>query len=158
MTGPELWKGALELFSALGTVGAAWVGWRLYQLQKSLEDAKKPKVTVWFNPTANGLGLFSFVNLGQASLLVHKLDVIAGANIHAIEVVDMQSGVPVSHNSESPFVRDIVFLPNQPFILMAYSGPNKPSQFQVRLMYYDNRFEFLDIDTGKYGPYLLKGY
>jgi hypothetical protein len=153
--------------SGLAAAATGFVSWRIYQLQKTVEDAKSPQVHIWYSGTKKLLprlsAEFSFANLGQTPLLIRRLRIL-GNNAQAIPIAIAElhreplerdrsySQTSLKFNQE---VIDVILEPGKVQIL---SFEIETSQMKVEVMYYDNSFEFVDVDTANLGgKYVLTG-
>lgn len=148
---------------------AAWRMWRVSQnthsLQASVENAKKPIVHIWYNrhSIADGktIGTFTLVNIGGSPLPIRTLRVLFGPekqgqateiSAHTI-IEDKKVRIGLRHSNQE--ITDLILQPNQlSFVEIVLQG----SQCRFEAMYYDNSFEFIEIDTANLGgKYILTG-
>lgn len=160
--------------SAIATVVSALAAWRMWNvskdtlsLQASVEEAKKPLVHIWYNRhnIADGktIGAFTLVNIGGSPLPIRTLRILFGpekqgqaTEIAAYTVVE-EKKVPIGIRiwSSRQEITDLILPPNQlSFVEVVLQG----NQCRFEVMYYDNSFEFIEIDTSNLGgKYILTG-
>lgn len=158
--------------SAIATAISAVAAWRMWKvsqstlsLQSSLETATKPLVHIWYNchSIADGktIGMFTLVNIGGSPLPIRTLRVLFGTErqgqgteltAHTI-IEDKKVRIGLRHSAQE--ITDIILQPNQLcFVEIVLQG----SQCRFEVMYYDNSFEFIEIDTSNLGgKYILTG-
>lgn len=174
MSGLIDWSAWVTAIATVVSSGVAYFMWRvsqkLYNLQKSVEAAKEPKVHIWFNGqmmlTPKVISSLSIVNVGQTALPIRTLRII-GQDGQAMKFLfsdELHGAHPKKVNREMveqnlggmPQVdTDIILHPNTIYqvFFQIQSG-----QFKVEVMYYDNSFEFIEIDTSNLGgKYILTG-
>lgn len=156
--------------TAIASVISAVTAWRMWKvsqntlsLQASVENAKMPLVHIWYNRhnISNGkaIGTFTLVNIGGSPLPIRTLRVLFGPEKqgqateisgHTI-IEDKKSRIGLRHSNQE--ITDLILQPNQlSFIEIVLQG----SQCRFEVMYYDNSFEFIDIDTSNLGgKYIL---
>jgi hypothetical protein len=148
---------------------AAWRMWKVSQntlrLQASVENARKPLVHIWYNShsIADGktIGTFTLVNIGGSPLPVRTLRVLFGPEKqgHATElsahtiIEEKKARIGLRHSNQA--ITDLILQPNQlSFVEIVLQG----SQCRFEVMYYDNSFEFIEIETSNLGgKYILTG-
>lgn len=143
------------------------VSQKLYNLQESVEELKKPLVHIWYNQhgIADGktIGSFTLASIGGSPLPIRRMRVLFGPERHgqATEIaaftINHDKKIPISLNlsSSRQEIADIILQPNQlSFVEIVLQG----SQLRFEVMYYDNSFEFIEIDTSNLGgKYVLTG-
>jgi hypothetical protein len=164
------------LIAALASVVSAFAAWRMWKvsesthsLQASVERARKPLVNLWWNglilQAPKQIGSMSVVNTGATALLIRTLRIL-GPNGQAISFLFSQREERKHPTEEilgniddlqnyAQVATDLVIQPNEIYRVLfpAYS-----SQFKIEAMYYDNTFEFIEIDTSNLGgKYILTG-
>lgn len=153
---------------------AAWRMWKVSEstlsLQASVEQSKEPKVHVWFNGqmsvTPKVISSLSIVNIGQTALPLRTLRLI-GQNGQAMKFLfsdELHGAHPKKVNKEMVEQRlggmpqvdtDIILHPNTIYQVFFEI---ESGQFKIEVMYYDNSFEFIEIDTSNLGgKYILTG-
>ena len=164
---------AATIVSAVATVVSAVAAWRMWKvsqsnlnLQVSVESAKKPLVHIWYNrhSIADGktIGTFTLVNIGGSPLPIRTLRVLFGPEkqgqateltAHTI-IEDKKARIGLRHSNQE--ITDLILQPNQlSFVEIVLQG----SQLRFEVMYYDNSFEFIEIDTSNLGgKYILTGH
>jgi hypothetical protein len=160
--------------SAAATVVSALAAWRMWMvsqstlnLQASVEEARKPLVHIWYNQhgIADGktIGSFTLASIGGSPLPIRRMRVLFGPEKEgqATEI----AACTINHDNKIPIVlnltnsrqeiTDIILQPNQlSFVEIVLQG----SQLRFEVMYYDNSFEFIEIDTSNLGgKYILTG-
>ena len=152
--------------SALGAVISGYIAFKVYHLDKRVSDEGKARVSVWFDnslETFDGvLGELTFINLGKESLPVRKITFLFGnpeKRVNSIITNDIQGSVQnfgSIHYSDSQ--ENLIFEHNKIVKLLLSSKDEWPTQFKIRAMYYDNTFEFINVDTSNLGgKYFLTG-
>lgn len=153
--------------SGVAAVATGYVSWRIFQLQKTVEDAKKPLVHIWYNGTKKLLpklsAELSFANLGSTALLVRKIRLLGNDGqampIALIRAEQLPQHRDRSYTQTSPKheqeIVNVVFGPSE---IAGLSFEIEAGQMKVEVMYYDNSFEFVEIDTSNLGgKYTLTG-
>jgi len=141
-------EAVISTFSSLGTVGAFWASYRLYRLQQTVENAKKPDVKIWFrqgSPQEGNLGILTFVNLGEKALPVKELVVVDGEGTvrHTLQ-----------RNGEQ--ITDwLVTMGEVHTVTVHPTGGTVGRMLKLRAHFYTGKFQFVDIDTTWLGPYRL---
>ena len=134
-------------------------------LEDRIESAKKPLVHIWYNRhnIADGktIGAFTMVNIGGSPLPIRTMRVLFGpekqgqtTEIAAYTILeDKKARIGLRHTNQD--ITDLILQPNQlNFVEIVLQG----SQCRFEVMYYDNSFEFLEIDTSDLGGrYILTG-
>lgn len=155
--------------SAFAAIAMWQVSKKLYNLQLSVEKSREPHVNIWFNgeeiQAPKVISSLSLVNLGSSAMRIRTLRLL-GANGQAMNFkfaeksqtthyVEKYQEIMKDISSYSQRETDIILLPNITY--QAFVGIQS-GQFKVEAMYYDNSFEFLDIDTSNLGgKYVLTG-
>lgn len=153
--------------AGLAALATGYVSWRIYQLQKTVEDGKMPLVHIWHNGTKKLLpklsAEMSFANLGATPLLARRLRLL-GNDGQAMPIALIYPERPPqlrdrSYTQSSPKCEseavDVVFEHGK---VQGVSYESEVSQLRVEVMYYDNSFEFIDVDTSNLGgKYTLTG-
>lgn len=168
------WSAWVTAIATVVSTVVAYLMWRvsekLYGLQASVEKTKEPKVHIWFNGqimlTPKVVSSLSIVNIGQTALPIRNLRLI-GPDSQAMKFLfssDLHGAHPKKINKEMveqnfagmPQVdTDIILHPNAIYQVFF---PIESGQFKIEVMYYDNRFEFVEIDTSNLGgKYILTG-
>jgi len=128
---------------------------KLYNLQKSIEDSKKTLVHIWCNSNKN----LTLINLGKQSLPIRTLRLLEGKRSSYNRNIDFTLIKAREENDQEPKL----FLSNRDILLIhekIYNLNLKQEQLQMtfEVMYYDNSFEFVEIDTSNLGgKYILTG-
>lgn len=167
------WSAWITAIAAITSTVVAYFMWRvsqkLYDLQASVEKSKEAKVNVWFNGSEilapKVITSMSFVNMGEQPMRIRTLRLIAlngqAMKFKLIEksepahYVEKYQSIVDSLPSYSQQATDIIFMPNT--IYQAFIGIES-GQFKIEAMYYDNTFEFIEIDTSNLGgKYILTG-
>lgn len=163
--------------TAIASAVSAWAAYAMWRvsrstlnLQASVEKAKEPKVHIWFNGqimlTPKVVSSLSIVNIGQTALPIRTLRLVGpdGQAMRFLFSNELHGAHPKKINKEMveqnlagmPQVdADIILHPNTIYqvFFQIQSG-----QFKVEVMYYDNSFEFIEIDTSNLGgKYILTG-
>lgn len=163
---------AATVVSAIAATFSSLAAWRMWKvskntlnLQASLENAKKPLVHIWYNrhTIADGktIGTFTLVNIGGSPLPIRTLRVLFGPEkqgqakdltAHTI-IEDKKVRIGLRHSNQE--ITDLILQPNQlGFVEIVLQG----NQCRFEVMYYDNSFEFIEIDTSILGgKYILTG-
>ncbi len=163
------WSAWVTAIATVVSTGVAYFVWRvsqkLYDLQTSVEKAKRPLVHIWYNrhSIADGktIGTFTLVNIGGSPLPIRTLRVLFGPekqgqatelSAHRI-VEDKKARIGLRHSNQE--ITDLILQPNQlSFVEIVLQG----NQCRFEVMYYDNSFEFIEIDTSNLGgKYILTG-
>jgi hypothetical protein len=122
------------------------------------------KVRVSLTPKVSSS--LSFVNIGQTALPIRSLRILGqdgqalrflfSDELHGSHPKKIDKEVAVARLSGMPQLdTDIILLPNT--IYKAFFEIQS-GQFKIETMYYDNSFEFLEIDTSVIGgEYILTG-
>lgn len=152
---------------------AAWRMWKVsestHSLQATVESAKKPLVHVWYNGpqslTPKVYGGMTLINIGKESLPVRRLRILGNdrqplrfklldptlLKVKRYSPEDLEKYQP-KFNQETT---DFVLAPTEIF---QTSIEIESSQLTLEFMYYDNSFEFIEIDTSNLGgKYILTG-
>ena len=137
-----------SFLSAGGTIGAFWVSYRLYRLQREVERSRSSKVSFWFeaNPHFGGemVGTLVFVNLGGAALPIKKID------------IPNDRGLDYRFNFSGAAAKVFIFKPNEPQHLAIVSSGNTYTQFAVRFQFFDGEIRTVHVDTAILGPYQIE--
>lgn len=168
------WSSWVTAIATAVSTGVAYFMWRvshkLYDLQISVEKAKEPKVHIWYNGqlmiTPKVISSLSIANIGQTALPIRTLRLI-GLDGQAMKFLlsnELHGAHPKKINKElveqslagMPQVdTDIILHPNTIYQIFFQI---ESGQFKIEVMYYDNSFEFIDIDTTNLGgKYILTG-
>lgn len=164
--------------TAIASAVSAWAAyamWRvsrsLYHLQASVEEARKPLVHIWVNNVIFGseqkeTASVSLINIGRTPLPIRTLRLL-GQDGQAMQFMlsdkfcgwstaQLKNEITVfDFSAMSQTETDLVLLPN---IIHQAFFQNRFSQIKVEVMYYDNSFEFIEIDTSNLGgKYILTG-
>jgi hypothetical protein len=162
----SIWVTAIaSVFSA----GAAYAMWRVSRntlnLQASVEDAKKPSVQLWLNPNKDETtGHLTIVNIGGTTMPIRSLRIL-GNNGQAVSfsvdvrkegvrVIDQRTAMIEALASTTHQKFDLLLEPN---IVYRTKFAIDTTQPKIEIMYYDNSFEFIQLDTSKLGPYTITG-
>tara|TARA_R110002049_G_scaffold209537_1_gene380430 strand:- start:816 stop:1307 length:492 start_codon:yes stop_codon:yes gene_type:complete len=140
---------------------AAWAMWRvsknLYALQKSIEESKKPIVHFW----CDNNNLLTLANIGKEPLPIRTIRVLKGLrsttqDISYFTLSNLKKGqVAILSENYSQVSVNCIIEPNQLYQIMI---KEELLQLTIEVMYYDNSFEFLEIDTSILGgKYILTG-
>jgi hypothetical protein len=167
---------SITTLSTVVSAGAAIASWKVAQsllrLQNAVEADRKlqenPLVQIWFDNSGQTFegsqGELSIINLGGRSLAIRTLDVIHGgpANEKRLLMFIKVKASGVSFDLDgSKFtdkIRDLVLKSDLVHEILLKSPEGFPSQFKIRVMYYDNSFETVDVDTANLGgKYVLTG-
>jgi hypothetical protein len=150
--------------TAIATAISAWAAyamWKvsksLYDLQSSVESSKEPKIHFWCNSNKH----FTLLNLGKEPLAIRTLRVLTGLRsptqqnvLFKFEQMKKDDQGYITGNSNE-FPKDIILNPNKLYQIMLQ---DEMPQLTIEAMYYDNSFEFLEIDTSILGgKYILTG-
>lgn len=168
------WSAWFTAIASVVSTGVAYFMWRvsqkLYSLQASVDAAKGPKVHIWFNGqmmlTPKVISSLSIVNIGQTALPLRTLRLIGqdGQPMKFLFSDELHGAHPKKVNKEMVEQNlggrpqsdtDIILHPNTIYqvFFQIQSG-----QFKIEVMYYDNSFEFIEIDTSNLGgKYILTG-
>lgn len=159
--------------SAVSAV-ASWQMWQVskntLKLQESIESVNSPKVYIWFNgqiaPPPKIIYSLSFVNIGKTALPIRTLRILAQNGqatrcLFSDQTQDL-SGKAILAKMQLHFNSgnqskdtDIILSPN--LVYQAFFEIES-SQFKIEVMFYDNSFEFIEIDTSNLGgKYILTG-
>lgn len=158
-------------FAAIISAFAAFATWRvskrLYGLQNSIEEAKRPLVHIWYDGTKEltpkVTATLTFVNLGSTPLLLRTLRLIAAngqaSQIALLPIESKSDKRDRSYTSTSlKYTQELTDLIFNPSVAQHISLQIESSQFKVEAMYYDNSFEFVPIDNSRLGGnYILSG-
>lgn len=155
---------SLLLITAISSFGSAlsacamWkVSKNLYNLQLSAENSKEPKIHFWCNSNKH----LTLLNVGKEPLAIRTLRVLTGLRSPTQQNVLFEfeqmkkddQGYITGNNNEFP--KDIILNPNRLYQIVIQ---DEMSQLTIEAMYYDNTFEFLEIDTSILGgKYILTG-
>lgn len=160
--------------SAIATIISALAAWRMWKvskstldLQASVENAKKPLIHIWFNGEEIQAPVkvfsLSLVNLGQTSMPIRKIRVLNSSGVTQFQFLEKNSkqkyvekyqAIMKNLSSYQNEVVDLILLPSIIYQLMV----RVQGQFKIEAMYYDNSFEFIEIDTSYLGgKYILTG-
>lgn len=158
------WSAWITAIATVVSTGVGYFVWlvsqNLYDLQKSVEEAKNPKVHFW----CNGTNSINVINIGKESMPIRRLRFLDGyrsttqKHIHFnfrslnTESSDSEKNIPSAKHSE---LTNVIFSPNDIHEAWFDYGYG---QLTVEVMYYDNSFEFIEIDTSNLGgKYILTG-
>lgn len=168
------WSAWVTATATVVSTGVGYFVWRvsknLYDLQASAEKSKEPKVHIWFNGqislTPKVISSLSIVNIGQTALPIRTLRLL-GQNGQAMKFLfsdELHGAHPKKVNKEMVDQRlggmpqvdtDIILHPNTIYQVFFEI---ESGQFKIEVMYYDNSFEFIEIDTSNLGgKYILTG-
>lgn len=153
-----------EWISAVGALISGYIAYKVYILDKKVSEASKPRVSIWhsvdFQDFDGILGVLTFINLGKESLPTREIAFVYDSPEKRIDsiLVENISSTPslgvIYESSQS----DLIFETNKPVKVLLRSQKDWPTQFKIRVMYYDGSFEFIDIDTSNLGgKYVLTG-
>lgn len=155
-----------EWVSAIGALISGYIAYKVFLLDKKVSEGAKPRVSIWFDnshQTFDGiLGELTFINLGKEGLPVRALTFLYGnpeSRIHSALSESLLNSTQINNTSNySDSQNDLIFENNQIIKYTLLSERDWPTQFSVRAMYYDNTFEFIQIDTANLGgKYILIG-
>ena len=132
--------------------------------QKAAEGAS-PLIHIWYNRhqlSGNSMiGVFTLLNTGGSPLAIRTLRILSGSvnQGQALEIaahaVKDEKSVAVGRTSSKQELVDLVIVPNE---LTKVEMRLEASQVRFEVMYYDNSFEFVEIDTSILGgKYRLTG-
>lgn len=158
------WSAWVTAIATVVSAGIAYFMWlvsqSLFNLQKSVESAKNPKVHFW----CNGTNSINVINIGKQSLPIRRLRFLEGYrsptqkhiqfNFRSLNSVssDSEKNIASARLSE---LTNLIFNPNDIHEAWFDFGYG---QLTVEVMYYDNSFEFIEIDTSNLGgKYILTG-
>lgn len=156
------WSSWVTAISTVVSTGVGYFVWRisqkLYDLQKSVEESKNPKVHFW----CNGTNSINIINIGKESLPIRRLRFLEGYrsasqkhiqfNFKSLKIESSDSEKNITSASELP---NLIINLNDIYEAWFDLGYG---QLTVEIMYYDNSFEFIEIDTSKLGgEYILTG-
>lgn len=170
MNSLSVWVSAIASFiSAV----AAWKMWKVSEstlsLQASVEDAKKPLVHVWYNGTQSltpkVYGGMTFINIGKESLPIRRLRILGnsrqplGFKLLDPTLLKVKRYSPKDLDKYQPkFEQEATDFVLPPTEIFQSSIEIDSSQLTIEVMYYDNGFEFIEIDTSNLGgKYILTG-
>lgn len=161
---------------AIASVVSAWAAWQMWKvsrnslnLQASVENTKKPLVHVWYNGTQNltpkVFGGMTFINIGKESLPVRRLRILGngrqplGFKLLDPTLLKVKRYSPEDLDKYQPkFEQEAIDFVLSPTDIFQTSVEIDSSQLVLEVMYYDNSFEFIDIDTSNLGgKYILTG-
>ncbi len=167
---------AATLVSAVATVVSAIAALRMWKvsqntlsLQASVENTKKPLVHVWYNGTQNltpkVFGGMTFINIGKESLPVRRLRILGngrqpiGFKLLDPTMLKVKRYSPEDLDKYQPkFEQEALDFVLSPTEIFQTSVEIDSSQLVLEAMYYDNTFEFIEIDTSNLGgKYILTG-
>lgn len=147
-----------EWLSGIGAIASTYIALKVYWLDKKSKEENEPKVHVWCNRN----NLFSLVNLGKESLPIRELQILEG-----YRTSKGQNIIPFTFNrldkdgsgqlSDEYFYKatNCIIEANHPYTILLEREVN---QLTIQAMYYDNTFEWLNIDTSILGGgYILTG-
>lgn len=158
------WSAWVTAIATVVSAGVAFFMWRvsqsLYDLQKSVEEAKNAKVHFWCNGTTS----INVINIGKEPLPIRRLRFLEGYraptqkhiqfNFRSLnsESNDSEKNIASARHSE---LTNLIFNTNDIHEAWFDFGYG---QLTVEVMYYDNSFEFIEIDTSSLGgKYILTG-
>lgn len=160
-------KGRLtEWLSAIGALISGYIAYKVFLLDEKVSEGAKPRVSIWFDnsyQTFDGiLGELTFINLGKESLPIRTLTFLYGNpenRIHSALSDSLLNSTQINNSANfSNSKNDLIFKNNQIIKYTLLSESDWPNQFSIRAMYYDNTFEFIQIDTSNLGgKYILTG-
>jgi hypothetical protein len=158
MSDLSIWVTAIASAISAWAACAMWkVSRNLYDLQSSVESSREPKIHFWCNNNKH----LTLLNVGKEPLAIRTLRVLTGLRSPIQQSIQFKFeemkkddlGYITNNNSELP--QDIILNPNQLHQIVLQDEMN---QFTIEVMYYDNTFEFLEIDTSILGgKYILTG-
>ncbi|MDZ4676288.1 MAG: hypothetical protein SGI74_02170 [Oligoflexia bacterium] len=162
--------------SAVATVVSALAAWRMWKvsestlnLQASVEVTKKPLVHIWYNGTQSltpkVFGGMTIINIGKESLPVRRLRILGnGRQSLGFKLLDptllkVKRYSPEDLDKYQPkFEQEATDFVLSPTEIFQASIEIDSSQLTLEVMYYDNSFEFIEIDTSNLGgKYILTG-
>lgn len=164
------------LVAALASAVSAFAAWRMWKvsenthsLQASVENTKKPLVHVWYNGTQSltpkVFGGMTLINIGKESLPVRKFRILGnsrqplGFKLFDPTLLKVKRYSPEDLDTYQPkFEQEATDFVLAPTEIFQTSVEIDSSQLTLEFMYYDNTFEFLEIDTSNLGgKYILTG-
>lgn len=164
------------LIAALASAVSAFAAWRMWKvsesthfLQASVESTKKPLVHVWYNGTQSltpkVFGGMTLINIGKESLPVRRFRILGnGRQPLAFKLLDptllkVKRYSPEDLEKYQPkFEQEATDFVLAPTEIFQTSVEIDSSQLTLEFMYYDNTFEFIEIDTSNLGgKYILTG-
>ncbi|HLD98845.1 MAG TPA: hypothetical protein VJB59_01220 [Bdellovibrionota bacterium] len=158
--------------AAVASAISAWAAWQMWRvsrsmlkLQSSIENSKKASVQIWINPSKDDkVGYFTIVNVGGTTLPVRSLRVIGNGGQavsfsielrdDGVRIVDARTAMMEALASRTQQKFDLLLEPNVVYRAKFSLDTTQP---KIEVMYYDNSFEFLPLDTSRLGPYTLIG-
>ncbi len=158
--------------TAIASAISAWAAYAIWRvsrntlnLQASVEDAKKPLVHIWYNGIPRSdlghIQTFTMVNIGGSAMPIRTLRVLYGpektsqsTHISAYTIEGKEKHL-IGRQQIKNQMTDLILVPNQICFVEAECNSG---QLRFEVMYYDNSFEFLEIDTSYLGgKYVLTG-
>lgn len=149
---------------------AAWAMWKVskhtLELQHTIEESKTPLVQIWFDNSYQSfegiVGQLTFINLGKEALPIRTLSFLYGNPENRIQSAfseNLINSTFVTNKMNYSDSQDDLILKNNKIIKLTLLSNNAwPNKFKIRAMYYDNTFEFVEIDTSNLGgKYILTG-
>lgn len=148
---------------------AAWRMWKVSQstlsLQETIEKEKQPLISIWINSSTTEELKFTMINLGKAALPIRSLSitgVISGNRQYKSFICREKNEQPIPPYG---MVRTPHFIHKQSHIDLIiemnqiwYLEVKVVHEPRIEVMYYDNSFEFIEIDTSNLGgKYILTG-
>lgn len=155
-----------EWVSAFGAIVSGYIAYKIYLLDKKFSEEGKPLVSIWFDNTYQTfdgiLGELTLINLGKESLPIRTLVFLYGnpeSRIHSATSESLLNSTQMNNFANySESQNDLMLEGNKITKFILLSKSDWPTQFTVRAMYYDNTFEFIQVDTSNLGgEYILKG-
>jgi len=160
--------------TVIATCISAWAAWAMWKvskrtlvLQHSIEDSKKPLAHIWYNTQGNIDGQkahsFTFLNIGSSPLPIRSLKAIFSDGTHGrvnafVVKPEKDIGVKVGRRFDinQQEISDLILIPNELYFIEVVLTHG---QFNFKIMYYDNTFENINIDTSNLGgKYILIGH
>lgn len=166
MSGLSTWVTAI---ASVVSAWAAYAMWRVSKntlnLQASVEASKKPLVHIWYNGTPRSdlghIQTFTMVNIGGSALPIRTLRILygpekTGQSTHiSAYTVEGKEKQPFGRQHIKNQMTDLILARNQ---LCFVEAECNNGQLRFEVMYYDNSFEFIEIDTSNLGgKYILTG-
>ncbi|WP_413288384.1 hypothetical protein [Bdellovibrio sp. HCB337] len=156
--------------TALASAVLAWAAYSMWRvsrntlkLQSSVEKAKKPFCNIWYNGTPQSdlghIQNFTVGNIGMSALTIRTLRILFGSekigrSTHiAAYTVDGKEKKLIGRQSKKKLVADLIITSKQLCFIEAECSSGR---LHFEVMYYDNSFEFIEIDTSNLGgKYIL---
>ncbi len=156
---------AVEWISSIGTLISLYIAFIVFKLERRHKDDDLPKTHIWFNGplivSPKEISSLSVVNIGKTSMPIRRLRII-GSNKNVVKFKFIEKSKHINFTAQyneimdglktfSEVETDIMLHPNVIYEILfgIYAD-----QFIIEAMYYDNTFEFIEIDTsilgGKY--------